>query len=131
MAAKKTILIADNEPEVGGFIAATLSRAGYKSIVTTSGREAVEVYSQKKTPITLVLIDVVMPEMDGPSLARAVRKIDPNVRVLFMSAYQRDHLERYGEELNRAELLNKPFTPVELLHAVSRAIAKSAAADQS
>ena len=116
------IVVVDNEPDVGSFITATLNRAGFSTYATTTGRDALYLLANSKSPIALMLIDVVMPGMDGPSLAHAVREIHPDTGIVFMTGYPRDHLDRYGSELLDAQLLKKPFTAEELLNCVKWAL---------
>jgi len=120
-----TILVVDDEPDVGRYIAATLTRSGFNAVLTIGGGAALCEYRTRKNDgraIRLVLTDVMMSDLSGPDLAHALRAFDPKVHILYMSGYRRDHLERFGDEIGSDEVLSKPFTPAELVTAVRRAI---------
>ena len=72
--------------------------------------------------LDLLLTDVVMPGMGGPALADAMRASRPRLKVLFMSGYVDDALERHGLEQLQQSLLLKPFTPRDLAARVRRAL---------
>lgn len=123
------ILVVDDEPDVARYIGATLSRHGYKSFVAESGRQALHLFHLPGRSIDLVVTDIVMHDVAGPTLVKALRETNPHIRVIYMSGYGREHLQTYGDELAGYEVLPKPFTPSELLAAVARAtgrVAKSA-----
>jgi two-component system cell cycle sensor histidine kinase/response regulator CckA len=117
-----TVLVVDDEPEVGRFIALTLSCNGFRPLLAFGGRDAAAQYQARHREIDLVLTDVVMADLAGPALANLLRTIRNDVRILYMSGYKIDHIERYKEELSNAQMLSKPFTPPELLDAVRSAL---------
>ena len=108
----ETILLAEDEPGVRGFVRQTLERHGYTVLETSNGREALELARKHTGPIHLLMADVVMPEMDGAELADQFGADRPGVPVLFMSGYA-DHLGR--SERMGAGYLQKPFTSASLL----------------
>src|SRR5262249_14867151 len=92
------VLVVDDDPRVLQFVASTLERAGYRVQAVGSAGEALDRYdSQGTDPFRLVLSDVLMPEVNGVDLARRLRGLNPDVRVLFMSGH-------VGSDFPRQEL---------------------------
>ena len=108
----ETILLAEDEPDVRGFVRHTLERHGYTVLEASNGREALELARKHTGPIHLVMADVVMPEMGGVELADQCGADRPGVPVLFMSGYA-NHLGQ--SEGMGAGYLQKPFTSASLL----------------
>src|ERR1700680_4804526 len=110
-AASASILLVDDDPDLLRFIAATLGRYGFNVLPAESPQQALRIHSKRQNEIGLLLTDVIMPQMNGPELAQALHQKDPGLKILFMSGYKADHLERFGEILRGFEVLSKPFTP--------------------
>jgi len=87
-----------------------------------SAAEALEVLQTARQPIHVVLVDVVMPEVNGVDLVRLIQEQWPDVRVVFMSAYPAEVLVREGLEHPNVLFLAKPFTRDELLARVGSAL---------
>lgn len=112
---RETILVVDDEPEVLSMASDLLRALGYRVLSTGDPREALRLARSSTDPIHLLLSDVVMPLMNGGELARQLRAIRPDVRVLFMSAYSTELVEDYGVRLVPGEpFLVKPFGLAEL-----------------
>ena len=92
----ETILVVEDEPTVLEMIASMLDELGYHALTARSGKEALAVYSQRRDEISLVLTDIVMPEMDGVEVFRALKRAYPGVKVAAMTGYP---LEDEGEDL--------------------------------
>ena len=122
------VLVVDDDPDLLQFIAMTLTRGGVKAIAAQSGEEAIRIFRRKHGQIQLLLTDIVMPQTTGIQLAASIAALDPKLRVMFMTGYKTDHLEQFGPALHGHEILGKPFTPAELLHAVNRALKTTTAA---
>jgi len=114
------VRVVDAEPEVRAVTARILRESGFCVIEARSGSEALSRVGTDATGAALVITDVVMPDMSGPELARALRAARPDIGVLLMSGYAYDDLGS-DDEL-RAPLLAKPFTEAELLGAVRGAL---------
>jgi len=104
-----TILLVEDEEAVRSFAARALRMRGYNVIEAAGGDEALEHVRTAKAPIHLVITDVVMPNMDGPTLVRAVRKIRPDMAVIFMSGYAEEAFRRNDEKAEDLYFLPKPF----------------------
>ena len=98
-----------------------LSAYGYKVLTANSGHKALEIFSQSKTPIDLVITDLVMPAMSGRELVEHLRRLSPEIRVLRTSGFVRP----MHDEENDASYLQKPFTSQELLSKVKNALISS------
>ena len=81
------MLLVEDEEAVRSFASRALSTRGYKVLEAGSGVEALEVMERVEGKIDLVVSDVVMPEMDGPTLLRHLRERNPEIRIVFMSGY--------------------------------------------
>src|SRR6202008_3002458 len=82
-----TILLVEDEDPVRLFAARALRLRGYNVLEANGGETALEIVRNHPRPIDLLISDVVMPGMDGPTLVRAARRVRPEMRVLFMSGY--------------------------------------------
>jgi two-component system cell cycle sensor histidine kinase/response regulator CckA len=102
-----------------------LSRHGYK--ITTArdgeeGLEAVQAAKEQGTAFDLVVSDVVMPSMDGPAMAREIRKLVPDLPVLFMSGYAEEQLRRQID-IENVHFIPKPFSVQEISDKVASVLA--------
>jgi len=121
-----TVLLVEDEPMVRTVAERALTRHGYKVITADNGEEALEVIA-RGDEIALLISDVVMPGMDGPTTVREARKSRPGLPILFMSGYAEEQL-RKSIDLDNVAFLPKPFSVHELAEAARRAIeAKSGA----
>jgi len=115
-----TVLLVEDEPMVRGVAERALTRHGYTVITADNGEEALELIA-KGEPIDLLLSDVVMPGMDGPTMVEQARKERPDIKVLFMSGYAEEQL-RQSINVDNANFLPKPFSVQELAEAAKRAL---------
>jgi PAS domain S-box-containing protein len=114
----ETILVAEDEDGIRDTLARTLSRAGYTVLAAPTAAEALELAEQHPQAIHLLLSDVIMPGMLGDELAAHLHERRPNTKVLYMSGYAGDLMNRYGVLEPGVTVLPKPFTNDELLTAV-------------
>ncbi len=103
------VLLVEDEEVVRNFAARALKRQGYKVLEAGSGVEALEVMEKNKGKIDIVVSDVVMPEMDGPTLLKELRKTNPDLKIIFVSGYPNDAFKAsLGDE--DFAFLPKPFS---------------------
>lgn len=114
-----TILVVDDVDAVRQVAYRLLSEAGYRVFEAASAVEALEVLGTTAAPVNLVMVDVVMPEVNGVDLVRLVHDRWPTIPVLFMSAYPAEVLVRQGLENPNVSFLAKPWTRNELLRKVA------------
>ncbi|MHC5652889.1 cell cycle histidine kinase CckA [Stappia sp. ICDLI1TA098] len=105
-----TILLVEDEEAVRAFAARALTSRGYTVHEASSGAEALEIMEETGGDVDLVVSDVVMPEMDGPSLLRELRKTRPDLKIIFVSGYAEDAFEKNLPENQKFSFLPKPFT---------------------
>jgi two-component system cell cycle sensor histidine kinase/response regulator CckA len=115
-----TVLLVEDEPMVRGVAERALTRHGYTVITAENGEEALEVLGRGET-IDLLVSDVVMPAMDGPTMVREARKTRPDLKILFMSGYAEEQL-RKSIDIDNVAFLPKPFSVQELAEAARRAM---------
>ena len=116
----KTILLAEDQPEIRSFASEVLQSSGYNVIEASDSHEALEQSHQFPGRIDLRVSDVIMPNMRGTELAARLRTSRSGLPVLFMSGYTPDVLHRPGD--TKTLLLAKPFSPEQLVSAVEKAI---------
>src|SRR5690606_17528284 len=114
----ETVLLAEDEDTVRALAARVLRARGFHVLAVENGTAALRVLEQHDGPIQLLLADVIMPALPGPTLAGIVRARRPGIRTLFVSGYPRDVMSQRGELQPHEELLEKPFTPDQLLQRV-------------
>jgi two-component system, cell cycle sensor histidine kinase and response regulator CckA len=107
----ETVLIVEDKDEVRAAIAASLEMRGYAVLKASHGKEAVMICRRYEGPIHLLLTDVVMPQMTGAELAQQVLLVHPETKVLYISGYTSDALNRRNMTEPSAAFLQKPFTP--------------------
>ncbi len=118
----ETILVVDDEEGLREVAKRILARSGYTVLVATGGDEALGIADSYAGRIDLILTDVIMPKMQGPTVAKEVKKLRPDIKVLFMSGHAQPVLE--AEDVLRTEfqLVEKPFDQRILLEHVRRAL---------
>ncbi len=119
-----TVLVVDDEPVVRRLAYRILNAAGYRVLEASDGAEGLEVLRQATGRIDLVIVDAVMPNMDGATLSTEIFETWPAQRVLLMSAHGEDVFGRLGLKRMSAPFLSKPFTDEELLAKVERALSE-------
>jgi two-component system cell cycle sensor histidine kinase/response regulator CckA len=104
-----TILLVEDEDAVRSFAARALRMRGYTVLEAPGGEAALDIVRKHQGAIDLVISDVVMPNMDGPTMVRAATKLRPEMRVLFISGYAEDTFRRNEEKVEDLHFLPKPF----------------------
>ena len=104
-----TILLVEDEEAVRSFAARALKLRGYNVLEAAGGEEALEIVKSSNATIHLLITDVVMPNMDGPTLVRAVKRLRPEMAVIFMSGYAEEAFRRNDEKAEDLHFLPKPF----------------------
>ena len=114
------ILVIDDERAFQEITKAIFSKYGYRVLTASDGTEAVALFAQHKDDIDLVMTDMVMPFLDGPATINALRRIDPNIRIIAASGLSEN--EQIAGSLTDATFLLKPFTTEKLLTVVNHAL---------
>ena len=116
-----TVLLVEDEPMVRAVAERALTRHGYQVITADNGEEALEVLARNE-PVDLLISDVVMPGMDGPTMVEQARQTRPDLKILFMSGYAEEQL-RNSLDVDNVSFLPKPFSVQELAEAAKRTMA--------
>ena len=104
-----TILLVEDEEAVRSFAARALRMRGYNVLEAGGGEEALEIVKSEAHTIHLIITDVVMPSMDGPTMVRHVKQLKPDLRVIFMSGYAEEAFRRNDQSSEDIHFLPKPF----------------------
>ena len=110
----ETILVAEDDAAVRKLVNRFLADAGYRVLLAANAGEALLTCEQHVGPIHLLLADVVMPQMSGKALADRLALVRPDLKVLYMSGYEASVIARHDVLEDRAQLVAKPFTAIEL-----------------
>jgi CheY-like chemotaxis protein len=110
----ETILVAEDDLSVRRVATDVLAACGYELLVADNAAHAIELARAHPSPIHLLLTDVVMPRMGGRLLAERSRQLRPSMRVLFMSGYTADVIQRHGVLAEGTWFLQKPILPTAL-----------------
>jgi PAS domain S-box-containing protein len=111
----ETLLIVDDEESIREVTKQLLSEAGYKVLIAASGREAIDIYSKGQGAISLVILDLMMPEMDGKTCLEELLKIDPDVKILLASGFSANGPARQAVASGAKGLISKPYDIRQLL----------------
>ncbi|MFZ5792794.1 MAG: response regulator [Pseudomonadota bacterium] len=122
-----TVLLVEDEDAVRLFGARALRNKGYNVFEARSGEAALEILKAGKQPIDLLITDVVMPRMDGPTLIREVRAMRPELKVIFISGYAEDDFRKRLGEGAEIHFLPKPFSLSQLAEKVKEVMRERAA----
>jgi two-component system, cell cycle sensor histidine kinase and response regulator CckA len=104
-----TILLVEDEEAVRSFAARALRMRGYNVLEASGGEEALEIVKSGHAEIQLLITDVVMPNMDGPTMVRHVKELKPDLAVIFMSGYAEEAFRRNDQNSEDIHFLPKPF----------------------
>ncbi|PZN16919.1 MAG: PAS domain-containing sensor histidine kinase [Proteobacteria bacterium] len=108
------VLLVEDEDAVRSFAVEALKRQGYEVLEASSGAEAIDMVKEADKPIDIVISDVIMPEMDGPSMYKELRKTNPKLKIIFMSGYADDAFKNAMDPDERFAFLQKPFSLAQL-----------------
>ncbi len=114
----ETILIVEDEVMILNVTSGILTRAGYNVLVADNPEIAISECKRHQQKIDLLLTDVVMPKMNGNELAKQLKELYPNLKVLFMSGYTSNMISQHGVFENRTNFLQKPFSVNDLTNKV-------------
>jgi len=120
-----TILLVEDEEGLRSLNARGLRSRGYSVVEASNGVEALEALDERNGAVDLVVSDVVMPEMDGPTLLREMRGRNPDLKIIFVSGYAEEAFDKSLPENEQFAFLAKPFALSALIAKVKETMAPS------
>lgn len=111
---KKTILIVDDEKNIRILLRDFLEREGFVALEAQDGRQALEIFNERNEGLDLILLDIMLPELDGWTVCREIRK-HSNVPIVMLTARSEDFDEVYGLEIGADDYVKKPVKPSTLI----------------
>ncbi|RQW87102.1 MAG: response regulator [Geobacter sp.] len=115
---RETILLAEDDRFVRMLTKHILTKYGYLVVESVDGDDAIEKFRENFETVQLLLLDVIMPKKNGKQVYEAARRINPDIKVVFMSGHPYDVIAKQGFVAEDIVLLSKPLTPGELLVSV-------------
>lgn len=127
---KFSILLVDDEEDIVEFLSYNLTKEGYKVITASNGRKAIEKAVKYKP--TLILMDVMMPEVDGISAVQEIRKIEElnDTIIVFLTARAEDYSQIAGFEAGADDYVTKPIKPKVLISRIAALLRRSSVKDE-
>jgi DNA-binding response OmpR family regulator len=120
---KVSILLAEDDTNLGQLLKSYLSAKEFDPTLVTDGAQAMQVF--KKEKFSICLLDVMMPEMDGFTLAREIREIDPHIPIIFLTAKNLKHDVIEGFKSGADDYITKPFSMEELIYRIDAILRRS------
>ncbi|UCG78605.1 MAG: PAS domain S-box protein [Nitrospirota bacterium] len=114
----ETILLAEDDDLTQKVMIEILEPLGYKVLATSDGREALQLAADTSRQIDLLLTDVIMPKMNGIELSKELRKMNPRLKVIFITGYADGYIRERSEVLDNAQIIFKPMKPSSLAQKV-------------
>jgi len=115
LAGSETVLVVEDEAAVRSLMRLVLEQHGYRVLEASDAEEALKIFDHLEAPLDLLLSDVVMPHMSGPTLAAKIQERQANLKVLFISGHADETIVQHGVLLPDTELLVKPFSVKDLV----------------
>ena len=119
-----TVLFVDDEPDFVRALVKRMQKRNVNALGANSGEEAVEIVSQGRGDVDVVVLDVRMPGMDGIQTLREIRRLDPLIETVMLSGHASLAAAREAMELGAFDYLMKPVDPDELLYKLQDAYQK-------
>lgn len=110
----RTILIVEDEPSIVTLIKYNLEKEGFLTEVALNGEEAIEI-ADKNRDIDLIVLDLMLPKMDGIEVCKTIRQKENFVPIIMLTAKDAEYDKIYGLEMGADDYLTKPFSPKELI----------------
>jgi DNA-binding NtrC family response regulator len=124
VSAQKFILAIDDEPEILEILKQCLESEGFQVLTAQGPKSGLEVYEKRRQEIGVVLLDYVMPEMNGDLAFECLQQINPDVRVILLTACE-DHVARKMFDDGLRGYIQKPFYLDDLLHRVREELSQA------
>ena len=130
-AADGCILVVDDEPVVRDLARTVLERVGFRVLIADGGEEALDIYRQQGSEIDLILLDYIMPRLNGVQVLKELQQLDPEVCVVFSSGYSTDHEADQLLAAGARAFVAKPYRPQELVQTIRQILAAKRSVSRS
>ncbi len=122
---KLNVLVAEDNNAISDLYSNLLQKRGHKVTITKNGRECLDLFRANieekiSSPFDVIIVDFMMPEVNGAELAKEIIKIQPNQRIVFATAYSPDLIKELIPAKFELEILQKPMTYSSLINIVER-----------
>jgi CheY-like chemotaxis protein len=124
----ETVLVVEDDKIVRDLVCAVLLNQGYDLLCASNGAEGLRLAREHPRRLDLLLTDIIMPQMNGPEVAEALRREQPQVKVLYVSGYTDDVLNDHAAVTAELRFLEKPFTPESLCRKIREVLDEPAPA---
>ena len=114
----ETILLVDDEQLIRDLGSRILTKAGYRVIIASNGKEALETYKTQSDDIALVILDLIMPEMGGKHCLEGVLSLNPSAKVIIASGFSADGPTKDALAVGAKGFVNKPYNIRQVLEVV-------------
>ena len=111
----KRVLIAEDESAIREIIGITLRRAGYEVTEACDGQQALDLYSEKNGEFDVVLLDIMMPNVDGLEVCKRLRSVSGTVGIIMLTAKTQEMDKVSGLLMGADDYITKPFNPIEVI----------------
>jgi two-component system cell cycle sensor histidine kinase/response regulator CckA len=115
---KETVLLIDDDEMVVDVGELILNNSGYDVVIAKSGKEAIDVYKENHNRIDMVILDMILPDMDGGDTYDRLKEINPGIKVLLASGYDKDYQGRDTMARGCDGFIQKPFNMNDLLEKI-------------
>lgn len=120
----ETILVAEDDTELRNITTTMLDMAGYTVIEAVDGEDAIKKFMEYKDNIDLLFFDIIMPKKNGKEAYEEIKKINPDIKVLFTSGYTREVVIDKGVHDKTVDFINKPLSSYDLLNKIRKVLNK-------
>jgi two-component system cell cycle sensor histidine kinase/response regulator CckA len=120
----ETILIVEDDMQVRNLMKEVIIKSGYSILEAVDGEDAIRVFSKNKDAIHLIILDVMMPKKNGKEVYDAIQRVIPDPKVIFISGYSADVIQRKNILKKGSHFISKPVSPTELLNMVRKVLDK-------
>jgi len=119
---KELILFADDDRLLRILTEELLLEFGYRVLIATNGEEAVNLYEQHRNEISLAILDITMPKIDGLAAASKMQLLNNQLPVIFITGKGSNESLEASREIKNSVVLNKPYTPEKLSETIRKAL---------
>jgi CheY-like chemotaxis protein len=114
----KTILVVDDDEVIREFIKTELEKAGYSVIESRDGAESIKKFAEHKDTIQLLILDIIMPSIQGKEVYETAKRIKPDIKVIFVTGYDAEYIYKRKLLEKSSELISKSQIPKVLIRKV-------------